>query len=66
MMMNEADDLEALRCGIGALRKRSCWQPVRQLIRETHPRTLGEVDAMEQALRLLGRVQRHDTAGVAG
>jgi hypothetical protein len=56
--MNEADDLEALRRGIDALRKENeeLLAKLRQLIRETHPRTVGEVDAMEQALRVLGRV----------
>jgi DnaJ-domain-containing protein 1 len=68
MTMNEADDLEALRRGIDALRKEKeeLLATLRQLIRETHPRTVGEVDAMEQALRVLGRVQRNDTVGVAG
>jgi hypothetical protein len=64
MTMNEADDLEALRRGIDALRKENeeLLATLRQLIRETHPRTVAEVDAMEQALRVLGRVQRNDTA----
>jgi hypothetical protein len=64
MTMNEADDLEALRRGIDALRKENeeLLATLRQLIRETHPRTVGEVDTMKQALRVLGRVQRNDTA----
>jgi hypothetical protein len=48
MTMNEADDLEALRRGIDALRKENeeLLATRRQLIRETHPRTVGEVEAM--------------------
>jgi DnaJ-domain-containing protein 1 len=48
MTMNEADDLEALPRRIDALRKENeeLLATLRQLIRETHPRTVGEVDAM--------------------
>jgi hypothetical protein len=68
MTMNEADDLEALRREIYALRQENeeLLATLRRLIRETYPRTVGEVDAMKQALRVLGRVQRTDTAGGAG
>jgi hypothetical protein len=46
MTMNEADDLEALRRAIDALRKENeeLLATLRQVIRETHPSTVGEVD----------------------